>query len=103
MEPRYILINVDKHQGDVTMTNILRKGLLQDADQYATLIIDLEKGERYYGGKWRQLGSSREIMPPDAVCKACGKPESENNRLIFDYDEEGFYCQIGCLKTVDKE
>ena len=49
--PRYLLVNIDKHQGDVTATAELSPNLLEDCAASLTLIIDTK-------GQAATLGSS---------------------------------------------
>lgn len=49
---RYIIINTDKHQGDVRLTNAPHEADYENAREYLSLIIDVQEKQRYYGEGW---------------------------------------------------
>ena len=47
---RFLLVNIDKRQQDVTATDELRENEQQDCIAFLTLIIDLKEGRASLGG-----------------------------------------------------
>ena len=63
---RYLVVDIDKHQDDPSFCNELGEFDMTNADDYLTMIIDLETGKRYFGGSWRDIHVRKSNPTQDA-------------------------------------
>jgi len=51
-KPRYLVVNLDKHQATPHFRTVLDSIELRDCDDGNTMIVDLDEKRRYYRGSW---------------------------------------------------
>jgi hypothetical protein len=76
--PRYLIVNIDKHQGDVTATAELSENVLRDCAATMTLIIDTREQRARLGSSVVPLGRS----PRKQTAPLRAHPEAEGFHAI---------------------
>ena len=59
---KYLTYAIDKHQSSPTFRDDFPDWLKRNCDDYCDVVVDLETGKRYWGGKWEDVDIAK-IFP----------------------------------------
>src|SRR4051812_24615669 len=82
---RYVIVNIDKHQHDVTLAATIRDVDRQDSDDSSTLIIDLQERRALLSGEWRPCRILPEPPAPIPEAMSVTVQPTAEDVAAFDY------------------